>query len=328
MIVRTNGRIDPILCEAEVRNGNLASFSACSINYGISGNRMGNPDLRPETSDNISGGIVFEPKFLPEAAGKLRFSADYFKYEQEGIIGMYGDTNHLALDYLLRVQGSSNPDVVRAEPNADDIARFAGTGLTPTGQVLYVVDQFVNLLPQRVRGIDFAVDWQSPETRAGTFNLSLNGTKLIEFYREVSADVQVLIDARAAGVINPSTNIVGGGDLLMINGKPEWKWTGIATWTRNNFQAGLTARYTGNYYETFLRDSLGYYEPGSDTLWNGHVKYSFGSTEGWLSGASVKLGVNNIENRRPPISTDTRGYQPLLYTGTPRYWYVNVSKEF
>src|SRR5690606_26007180 len=113
--------------------------------------------------------------------------------------------------------------------------------------------------------------------------------------------------------------IVGGGDLLMINGKPQWKWTGIGTWTKGNVQAGLTARYTGNYYETFLRDSLGYYEPGSATFWNGHVKYSFNSEQGWLSGASIKLGVNTTENRRPPISTDTRGYLPLLYTGTPRY---------
>lgn len=328
MIVRTNGRIDPLLCEASVRNGSLANFAACAINYGISGNRMGNPDLKPETSDNISGGIVFEPKFLPEGLGKLRMSVDYFKYEQEGIIGMYGDTNHLALDYLLRVQGSSNPAVVRAAPNADDIARFAGTGLAPTGEVLYLEEQFVNLLPQRVRGVDFAVDWQSQETAFGTFSLGVNGTRLIEFYREVSPDVQVLVDARNAGTINAATSIVGGGDLLMINGKPKWKWTGIAVWSIGNFQTGLTARYTGNYYENFLRDSIGYYEPGSSTYWNGHVKYTLGNAQGWLAGTSIKLGVNNIEDRRPPISSDTRGYLPLLYTGTPRYWYVNVTKEF
>jgi len=328
MIVRTNGRIDPLLCEADVRNGTLSSFSACAINYGISGNRMGNPDLKPETSDNVSGGVVFEPKFLPASVGKLRFSVDYFKYEQEGIIGMYGDTNHLALDYLLRVQGSSNPNVVRAEPNADDIARFAGTGLEPVGEVLYLVDQFVNLLPQRVRGVDFSAEWQSTETSFGTFNVALNGTRLIEFYREVSPDVQVLMDARAAGTINASTSIVGGGDLLMVNGKPKWKWTGISTWSMGGLQVGLTARYTGNYYDTFLVDSIGYYEPGSATYWNGHVKYEFGREGGWLSGTSIKLGVNNIEDRRPPVSTDTRGYLPLLYTGTPRYWYMNISKEF
>lgn len=328
MITRNSNRIDPILCEAEVRNGNLASFSACSITYGVSSRRSGNHDLRPETSDNISAGIVFEPKFLPEPVGRLRLSADFFKYEQEGIIGIYGDINNLALDYLLRVQGSSNPNVIRAAPNPDDIARFAGTGLEATGQVLYVVDRYINLLPQRVRGFDFAIDWQSPETRAGTFNLSLNGTKLVEFYREVSPDVQVVMDARDAGLISPSTNIVGGGDLLMINGRPEWKWTGISTWTRNNFQAGITARYIGNYYENFLRDSMGYYEPGAATFWNGHVKYNFGHEDGWLGGASIKLGVNNIEDRRPPVSPHVRGYNPLLHTATPRYWYVNITKEF
>ena len=328
-IIRTNGRIDPILCEADLRNGSLASFQQCAINYGIAGHRMGNSNLKPETSENLSGGIVFEPKFLPESAGRLRLSVDYFKYEQEGIIGMFGDTNHLALDYLMRVQGGSNPAVVRREPNASDLARFAGTGLEPVGEVLYLVDQFVNLLPQRVRGLDFGLNWSSADTRFGNFNVAINGTKLLEFYREVSPDVQVLMDARSAGTINPSTNLVGGGDLLMIDGKPQWKWTGILTWNLGNLQAGLTGRYTGTYYETFLRDTDGtLWEPGSGTFWNGHVKYSFNDAEGWLAGTSIKLGVNNIGDARPPISTDQRGYLSTLYSGAPRYWYINLTKSF
>ena len=74
VITRANSRRDFIQCEAELRNGTIAKFSDCAHSYSTAARRSGNPDLKPETSDNISAGMVFEPKFLPEAAGKLVLS--------------------------------------------------------------------------------------------------------------------------------------------------------------------------------------------------------------------------------------------------------------
>jgi iron complex outermembrane recepter protein len=328
VVTRANSRRDYIQCEADLRKGAIANFADCSHSYSTQARRSGNPDLKPETSDNISGGIVFEPKFLPEAMGNVRFSLDYYKYKQEGIIGLFGEGNALTLDYVLRMQGKTNPNVVRAEPNADDIARYEGTGLAPAGQVLYATDQYVNLLPQTVRGVDFGVNWRSTETRIGRFDVSINGTRLIEFYREVSPAIQELMDARDAGLINAATVISGGGDLIMVNGKPRWKWTGNLIWTKGDLQLGTTARYTGNFYDTGLQYPDGsYWEPGSSTYWNAFAKYNF-KGDGWLSGMSVKLGVNNVEDRRPPISVDSRGYLTTLYSAVPRYWFLNIGKEF
>jgi hypothetical protein len=272
--------------------------------------------------------VTFEPRFLPDAAGRLRLSVDYWEYDQKGIIGLYGEGNALILDYALRVQGSSNPNVIRAAPNADDIARFAGTGLEPAGQVLYVLDQYVNLLPQTVRGLDFGINWLSQDTRFGRLSLAVNGTKLIEYYREVSPAIQELLDARAAGIINAATSIDGGGDMVKIDGKPRWKWTGTLTWTYGGFQAASSVRYVGNFYDTGLQYPDGsYWEPGAGTYWNGHVKYTLGDL-GWASGTSFKVGVNNIDNRRPPITNDARGYLSTLYSAMPRYWYFTLAKEF
>ena len=328
VITRANSRRDFIQCEAELRNGTIAKFSDCAHSYSTAARRSGNPDLKPETSDNISAGMVFEPKFLPEAAGKLVLSMDYFKYNQKGIIGIFGEGNALILDYVKRVQGQTNPNVIRADPNPDDVARFAGTGLDPAGQVLFVLDKYVNLLPQTVRGMDFGLNWQLPETAAGRFNLTVNGSRLIEFYREVSPAIQELIDAREAGVINAATSIGGGGDLIMRDGKPRWRWTGTLMWGKGNFQAATSARHIGNFYDTSLQYSDGrYWEPGSSTYWNGYARYNIPGS-GWFSATSVKLGVNNIQDRRPPISADSRGYLSTLYSATPRYWYINISKEF
>lgn len=328
VITRANSRRDYIQCEADLRSGVITNFADCSHSYSTQAQRSGNPDLKPETSDNVSAGIVFEPKFLPDAAGKLRFSLDYYKYEQEGIIGLFGEGNALILDYALRMEGKTNPNVVRADPNADDITRFAGTGLDPAGQVLYVKDQYVNLLPQTVRGLDFGVNWRSAETAFGRLDVALNGTRLLEFYREVSPAIQELLDARDTGLINAGTSIGGGGDLIMRDGRPRWKWSGNFIWTFNDLQVGTTARYVGDFYDTGLQYADGrYWQPGSSTFWNAFAKYNFKS-DGLLSGVSVKLGINNVQNRRPPISSDSRGYLSTLYSAMPRYWFLNIGKEF
>jgi len=323
IVTRSNNRRDPIQCEVDLQTGRIAQYTDCELNA-TSVRRSGNPDLKPETSDNLSAGIILQPTFLPEALGQLRLTLDYYKY------GLFGEGNALILDYVLRMQGQSNPNVVRAEVNADDIARFSGTGLEPAGQVLYAIDQYVNLLPQTVRGLDFALNWSSNHTRLGRFNLLVNGNKLIEYSREVPAEIQQLFDAGAAGIINPAATagIGGYGDLRRRNGKPRWKWAGNLFWDYGNFQVGTTARYTSNYYDTLAQYPDGrFWEPRSHTTWNAYVKYRFDRQGGW-SGTSIRIGVNNLEDRRPPKTAALNGYLATMYSPIPRYWYVNLSKDF
>ncbi len=328
VLERANTRTDYIQCEAELETGAISSFSNCSHSGSTTGRRAGNRDLQPEESKNHSAGVVFQPRFLPESWGRMSFSLDYFKYDQTGLIGVFGEGNGLILDYVMRMQGGSNPNVVRADPTAEDVARFAGTGLEPAGEVLYVNDRYVNLQPQTVRGVDLAFSWTSPQTRLGTFRLDLDGTHLIEFYREPSPDIQVLLDARAAGVINPATIISGGGDLLAINGNPEWKWSGSLLWNLRNLSAGASVRYVGNLYnDSVADDSGGYWEVDSHSVTNLFARYDFGA-DGWLSGTSVKLGVNNLADKRPPVAATLSGYVNGVYSAVPRYFYAAVTKKF
>src|SRR5690606_19787158 len=121
--------------------------------------RSGNPDLQPEESETVSLGLVVQPRFLPPSLGDFTLTADWWQVKQEGMVGLFRGQNALTLDYLLRKNGSFNPNVVRADPTAADVALFAGSGLEAAGEVLYIKDAYTNQQPQTVEGLDLGLLW-------------------------------------------------------------------------------------------------------------------------------------------------------------------------
>ena len=134
-IRRVNGgREDWILCEATARaDGTAFSTGDCDGNS-VESVRSGGRDLQPEENKNFSIGAVFEPM------SDLTFTADWWRIKQEDIVGIFGDQNQISLDYLLRLQGSSNPNVIRETPDADTAAIFDAAGLAPAGDIIEVRD--------------------------------------------------------------------------------------------------------------------------------------------------------------------------------------------
>lgn len=325
VVTRNNTRTDYVRCEADLRAGRITSFSACSRTLSVAAQRSGNADLKPEESETSGFGVVFEPKFVPSELGHFTFTADYWRVKQEGIVGLFGEGNALILDYLERMNGGSNPNVVRAAATADDIAAFAGTGLTPVGTVLYVKDQYVNSLPQEARGVDITVMWRLRGTRFGDFDASVNGAHLLKFYQQPSPGIAALLAARSAGTINAGTTITGGGDLIRQNGKPDWKWSAAVNWRLNNVSAGVFTQYISDVDDTNLRDSAGAaWVIDSQITANVYGQYEF--TEGWAANTRVKLGVRNLTDEAPPLSSN--GYLGSMYQPYGRYFYGSVRKSF
>lgn len=320
MVTRSNTRTDYVRCEAQLRSGAITSFANCSQAFATTARRAGNPDLKPETSTNWTLGVVFQPNLMGDGFGKVTLTADYWNISQKNIVGLFGEGNALINDYMLRVQGSSDPNVIRADPTADDIALFAGTGLTPAGRVLYVNDKYVNLLPQKVSGWDFGFNWRSPKTGIGRFSLNINAAYLTKYFLEPSAPIQALIDARAAGTINAGTVIAEAGDRVRQGGKPEWKITGSLTWESGPFQIGGYTAYTGSVYDTGLSDTSGQWLIGDQMTFNLYGQAEVGE------GYRLRIGVRNLTNKAPPLSSD--GFLGSLYNPYGRYWYANVRVAF
>ncbi|MFN3514834.1 MAG: TonB-dependent receptor domain-containing protein [Phenylobacterium sp.] len=327
LVTRGNTRTDYVFCEADLRAGRIASFANCSRNVVATAQRAGNPDLQPEESETWTAGVVFQPRFIPEQFGSFTFTADLWNVKQTGIVGLFGEGNGLILDYLNRVQGTTNPKVIRAAPTADDIAVFAGTGLTPAGQVIYVQDQYVNLLPQDVRGLDLGMMWRLRTDRFGSFDVNFNAAHLIRYYRAPSPDIAALLEAREAGQINAGTVITGGGNLLRQGSRPEWKWSGSLTWRYEQFTVGAFTQYVGDVEDTGLADSAGQrWIVDSQITANLYGEIAF--EEGIKANTRLRLGVRNITNEEPPLASNANGFLGALYQPYSRYWYVSVRKSF
>lgn len=325
VVTRSNTRVDYVRCEAQLRTGAISSFANCAQSFAISAQRAGNPDLKPETSTTWSAGIVLEPHFLDSAIGRITLTADYWNVKQKGIVGIFGEGNALIADYLARVQGTTNANVVRAAPTADDIALFAGSGLQPAGRVLFVNDRYVNLLPQEASGLDLGLNWRLPDFGAGRLTLSANAAYLRRFFLEPSQPIQQLIDARAGGTINAGTAIADAGDLVRQNGKPRWRVTGTATWNYRWFQLGGFTQYTSDVDDTGLIDSTGAAWLIKDQMtYNLYGQVSVGNKrEGQYR---MRIGVRNLTNAAAPLSSN--GFLGSLYNPYGRYWYANIRASF
>jgi outer membrane receptor protein involved in Fe transport len=318
---------DFLRCEVDLRAGRITSFTACGNNVGYSRRVSGNPDLKPEKSTNYNLGAVFEPNFLSPDLGKISFTVDYWSIRQKGIVGILGNDTAIALDYLLRLQGSSNPNVIRDAANADDVAAFAGTGIAPVGRITTVRDQFINLQPQTVRGLDFGFYWTTPKTDAGRFDFSINATRLLKFARPPGDTVDQLVAARADGDINAATPLPETQNLIEANGRPKWRGTASLTWSLGNFQIGAFARYTGAVDELAFVDANGNpWRIKSQVTGNLYAQIRIRDTAGIGGDMRWRVGVRNITNEKPPLSSE--GYLGSLYNPYGRYWYTSVTTEF
>ncbi len=314
--------VDYVRCEADLRAGRIANFSECSQNTaGLSLLVAGNPDLEPETSVNQSYGLVFQPTFIPVEFGSFTFTIDKWKIEQEDIVGLLGVQTALALDYYERLNGRTNPLVNRDPVGPDDDLLFDGTGLTPAGEAVSVNDRFINLQPQTVSGIDVAAYWSIDDTPLGSFDVSVNATKLEEFTRDPGLIVNMLFEARANGEINAGTTLPDPSDLIGQNGRPEWKVSSNVTWTAGSWRAGLSSQYVSGFEQPGLLGASGEpFQVESQTVYNLYGQYEFADT------TRVRLGVRDLTDEGPPLADG--GYRGSVHQPWGRYWYVNVRRSF
>jgi outer membrane receptor protein involved in Fe transport len=214
---------------------------------------------------------------------------------------------------------------VRAAPTAADEALVAGTGLAPVGELLYVVAPFENLLPVQVDGIDFNMEYRV-KTGIGNFSLNLNAARLIKYDVLAASSTQAILDGISSGQISSLLAVAGGGSVLKRDGQPRWRLSGSLNYSYGPVEIGAFTQFISDTYQSSVINSEGdnFVVKGQTTI-NLYGTYKF-ENEGMLKGSSFTLGVRNLFDKDPPLSSS--GYQSSLYAPQARYWYVGAKKSF
>lgn len=327
----------------------------------------GNPDLQPEESKGKSAGIVID---VPRVKG-LSFGVDYWEIRQTDIIASSGTAaqNSASDNEALQAataaalaagqsianidlgSGTGNylgdPSVVRLPVTQADRDFFATyNGSRPANQqravvgaIDYIRISYFNRAEQFVNGFDFDATYRFPRSALGSFRVSTTWTYLNDFH---SYD--------APGAMR--TELRGTNSAAVGGASPKWRGNVSLTWRKDQWSAGASAYYTGEYTDAGATtnvatyDSLGqpdYIQPvftngafsyryrvEDSVSVNAYVTYRVKSDRNWLDGTSVRLGVVNAFDSIPPLSSDSRGYDPSLYNqmARGRSWSVQLTKRF
>jgi iron complex outermembrane receptor protein len=277
---------------------------------------LGNPNLRPEESDNLTFGLTYAPSWAESAnwIDGLVFELNWYQIEVTDAIRVRDAGTQLQL--CLAATGR----VANGDPGSQPDADFLCDGIqrNALGALSRFESPLQNISSLDTSGVDFSVDYQGPETGIGSFGVNFVASFLTEFEETFpinAAGDQVLVVDRKGKVI------AGTRELAF----PEFRFNAIVDWYRNDWSAAVTFRFidevdercaTNGALGTFP-DSLcsgfvpGLYDPVTET----GPKNTIDSTlytdlqVNWQpsnvldSRLRFTLGLNNLFDESPPLCT-------------------------
>ena len=299
--------------------------------------RQSNPDLASEDTETYVVGLNADlaDKFDISWLDELRFSIDYWRFEQTDVIDTFGAQEALALDFLLRGEGSSNPNVVRAPVTAIDQAAFdaynaANPGATraAVGEVLFIRDNFINLDSQEADGIDVGFAMSVDGGKFGDFDFSIDTTRLLTLDVVRNEQLTQLVDDPAFAGDFDALAV----DRILLNGNPEWRSTGTLRWRNGKWGAGLSARYVSEFLDTSADPDLDgdgspdFWQVDSNVRVNSYVDYRLRDV--LVDSVRIRLGVNNVFDEDPPLADESRGWFTQYHSVKGREFYVQLRAGF
>jgi len=283
----------------------------------------GNPNLKPETADTTTLGLVFTPTFFPSFTATI----DYYDIRIKNVIGTYG-----ANLILTNCLNSANPlfcSLVHRAPETGS----ASDGSLWLGTLGYITDGTLNLGELQQEGFDFEMNYHVDAGAVGKFAFNLSGNYDLHF-RTTPYVGSGTYDC--AGYYGPSCGADGGvspriKSILRVNyttplpGLDMWaKWrligpVKVQNLSQNPLLAGPVDPIQG----------IGNSVPGYNYL-------DLGASYQVAKQMTVRVGVNNILDKDPPIiqafyATSVLGSgntYPQTYDWGGRFLFANITLDF
>lgn len=254
----------------------------------------GNPDLRPETSNSLTFGVVWQPKFLPN----FDITVDYWDIKIDGYINQLSYTQILNLcvdlptidnQYCRMAARNQTPGVPTVEQGL----------ILPAGAPLWVKAQQGNISRMQARGIDMGMNY-AVNVGPGRLGLKFAGTYLLKHAFETTPGI-------------PAGDIFYAGQYNY----PKLRGNLTTSYDIGRFSAALSTRFQGG----GKGDKMGSDEQYDDntvpsrTYFDLSLRYDLGDHV-------LNFSVNNLTNKMPPYMAFG---EPGIYASSTVYDVVGRS---
>ncbi|PHQ62899.1 MAG: TonB-dependent receptor [Sphingobium sp.] len=311
---------DPCELDVAVTNANLnasclatgvpASALGTAINGGssqIESITGGNPDLREETSDTWTAGVVLQPSFLP----RLTATVDYYHIKIDNYISTPGTANIIAACYGTASNGWTPYD-------------SSYCSALPRNADSYAIEGAENLLSNtgglKTEGVDFEVNYSLPlnfgvfGAKSGKLSFRVAGTRLIRFKLNPVAAI-------------PDLNQSCAGKFGIYCGDPysKLRLNNRVTWNSGPITLALTHRYLSSVKDDDDTTTYSVEKIKAYNLFDLALQVQPTEHFGW------SIGMNNLFDKKPPIMGDNQQQSntyPSTYDVYGRAFFVNASVKF
>lgn len=235
----------------------------------------GNPNLKPQTSENYSIGFTAKP--LPD----LTLSVDRWHYTFEDLITTESATAAVA-----------------ADPTG---ARTGKVRRNATGQLSTVFVQYINAPRLLTTGVDFDITWRRDLETLGDLVLNIAGTRIQKYNITPTPGATPV---KGADRTNDTPGLVG------LSANPEWRVNGRATWTLGPHSVTALVRYYDDLnFSRDLAQDIDSWAPVDLSY-----TFSWKDNDaGWRPDMTLTVGATNVLNETAPF-VPFPGFQPFIAT--------------
>jgi outer membrane receptor protein involved in Fe transport len=271
-----------------------------------------NPNLNSESARFMSAGIVLTPTFIPQKAGDLTVSTDFYFITINRGIGALDAQQIVNLCY-------NSPNM------SHPYCSFIGAR-NPDGSISGLEANAINLAQVETKGLDFSVSYLVPVWKTNTITLGWDANYLIN-YDEKNKDVDET-DHRAGTIdFNVGSYAKLRQNFSMGFGGENWSYTNRVRYigkaelygldqTKEDLQKQLAAGViTADVYEESLPPTQGVVPIA---YWDMVATFNY---KGW----EFALGVENLLDQDPPFLPEgTQNANQQTYDFMGRYFYTNI----
>lgn len=271
----------------------------------------GNPDLKPETSESFTVGLVHQF----DAIENLSIAIDYYDIEIEDGLGAPSTSAIISECYNSENFSSASCDLILG-PEAVDRPGYSGSDYRDSqGYMAGILAGTANISTFTTSGVDFDMNW-STEFGDGMFDVRLDGTYLNEYKYLAQEGAETL---EMAGKFGADTNF--GGRVAAF---PELRTNLTMGYQVGDFDWSWITRYQDgvrdiNFNEDDLSSTVGSY-----VYHDVQMSYFYSNT------TTFTLGARNVFDKQPPYVTNNNDMNTLnsSYDTSGQYWYARIGMQF